>query len=148
MRFESCDFKSLRIGAIRSAANCAPRIGTSKTGTRRHRDIKFSEYFQLDGREVAGRQTASVCKKLRGHEVTERQVSIPICHVNLQPMDLWTPPCFLTSQTHPQKRPYRTSRALQGRGSQIALGAWWASRYRGYRTRCLDGGNSALVIGF
>ena len=33
LRFESCDFKSLRIGAIRSAANCAPRIGTSKKGT-------------------------------------------------------------------------------------------------------------------
>ena len=29
LRFESCDFKSLRIGAIRSVANCAPRIGTS-----------------------------------------------------------------------------------------------------------------------
>ena len=30
LRFESCDFKSLQIGAIRSAAHCAPRIGTSK----------------------------------------------------------------------------------------------------------------------
>ena len=30
LRFESCDFRSLRIGAIRSAANCARRFGTSK----------------------------------------------------------------------------------------------------------------------
>ena len=30
LRFGSCDFKSLRIAAIRSAVNCAPRIGTSK----------------------------------------------------------------------------------------------------------------------
>ena len=29
LRFKSCDFKSLQIGAIRSAAHCAPRIGTS-----------------------------------------------------------------------------------------------------------------------
>ena len=31
LRFELCDFKSLRIGAIRSAANCALRFGTSNT---------------------------------------------------------------------------------------------------------------------
>ena len=30
LRLKSCDFKSLRIGAVRSAANCAPRFGTSK----------------------------------------------------------------------------------------------------------------------
>ena len=53
LRFESCDFKSLRIGAIRSAANCALRIGTSKHSIfSKVLPYKWEAYCRTNGRRI------------------------------------------------------------------------------------------------
>ena len=45
--------------------------------------------------KLQGDKTASFYREMSGREVTGRQISIPVFHGTLLPMDFWTPPHFL-----------------------------------------------------
>ena len=74
-----------------------PEKGSSDSWVAKFKGNKNSECKLSNGwsPKLQGDKTASFCRDMSGREVTGRQISIPIFHGILLPMDFWTPPRFL-----------------------------------------------------